>query len=180
MLRCYFILVLSAFAMSVPARGEDRALPSTWDGVWSGTITVYPPNGGAAFERPMEITVSPVDNGRAFTWRVRSSMKGKETVRDYQLVPAPDKSGEFKLDEKNGIVLNTRLMGNALYSYYLDGDILISGRYERRGDSLYVELASVATKDPLVSEIKGDGVTVKSYRLGSVQNGALRRMAPRP
>ena len=85
---------------------------------------------------------------------------------------------EYSLTE-NGIALNTRLMGNALYSYYLDGDILISGRYERRGDSLFVELASVATKDPLVSEIKEDGVRVQSYRVGSVQNGELKRKSSR-
>jgi hypothetical protein len=175
MLRCSFIAVLSALALSASATAAERALPSTWDGDWSGTITVYPPNGGSPFDRPMEIVIASVDEGRAFEWKVTSSMKGRETVRDYVLVPIPDKPGEFKLDEKNGIVLNTRLMGNALYSYYLDGDILISGRYERRGDSLFVELTSVATKDPLVSEIKEEGVRVQSYRVGSVQNGELKR-----
>jgi len=178
MLRRAFVVVLSALAATVSAGAADRALPSTWDGVWSGRITVYPPS-GQPFDRPMEIRVSPVRDGRAFQWKVTSSMKGKESVRDYELVPSADNLGEFKLDEKNGIFLNTRLMGNTLYAYYMDGDILISGRYERRGDSLFVELASVATKDPLVSEIKEEDVTVRSYRVGSVQTGELKRRESR-
>jgi hypothetical protein len=66
-------------------------------------------------------------------------------------------------------------MGTALYTYYKDGDILINSRFERRGDGLHVELASVATKDPLVSVLKEDKIEIQSYQLGSVQVGELRK-----
>jgi hypothetical protein len=66
-------------------------------------------------------------------------------------------------------------MGRGLYSYYKDGDILICTRFELRGDSLWVELASVSLKDPRISTMKENMIEIQSYRLGSVQSGELKR-----
>ena len=103
-------------------------LPKDWQGVWLGELTVYGP-AGKVFQRPWELHVEPLTNGRGFTWRIISSMAGKKSVREYELIPDPDKADQFTIDEKNGIVLNARLMGHTLYSYYKDGDILISTRF---------------------------------------------------
>jgi hypothetical protein len=159
---------------AAPAGTPGPALPETWHGDWVGRLTVYGAN-GKRFERPWELHVAPVKGGGSLTWRIVSGIGGKQSVRDYELVPEPGKPGQFKIDEKNGIVIDARLMGNALYSCYKDGDVLISVRYERRGESLYVELTSVGLKDPRVSELKADGIEIHSYQVGSVQTGELKR-----
>jgi hypothetical protein len=152
----------------------DPALPADWHGVWSGQLTVYGPKADS-FTRPMELRITPRKDSRALTWRMTTEMKNVKRVRDYELVPDPNKPGEFQIDEKNGILLRAQLMGRALYTYYKDGDILISSRFERRGDGLHVELASVETKDPLVAVLKEDKIEIHSYQLGSVQVGELRK-----
>jgi hypothetical protein len=161
-------------ATPIAAGAPDPALPASWHGAWAGQLTVYGP-GGKSFTRAMELRIAPVKDGAAYTWRMVSEFNNEKQVRNYELVPERDKPGQFKIDEKNGILLTARLMGNALYTYYKDGDILITSRFERRGDSLFLELASVNTKDPLVSRIKEDNIEIQSYLLGSVQVGELKK-----
>src|SRR5262249_43943722 len=111
-------------------------------------------------------------------WKIISTFKDKKSVRNYELIPDANVNGLFQIDEKNGILLDARLMGNVLYTYFKDNDMLTSVKYERRGDSIIVELASVDTKDPRVSEIKSAKITIQSYQLKSVQVGELKRKTP--
>ncbi len=161
-------------ALSAPPSATGSALPDAWHGVWVGQLTVHTAK-GKSFDRPIELKLLPVKGGQAYSWRMVTGIDNKTTVRDYELIPDPEKPGRFRLDEKNGIVLNAQLMGNALYSYFKDGDVLITARYELRGESLHVEMASVSMKDPLVSVIKEAQVEIQSYLLGSVQVGELRK-----
>ncbi len=156
------------------ALAADPGLPTDWHGVWAGRLTVYGRE-GKTFTKAMELRIAPRKGTRAVTWQMTTEMNSRKQVRNYELVPRPDKPGLFRIDEKNGIVLNARLTGSALYAFYKDGDVLISSRFERRGDDLHVELASVETRDPLVSALREDGIEIQSYQLGSVQVGELRK-----
>lgn len=157
-----------------PADEPTPSLPEHWHGTWSGQFTVHAPD-GKSFERSMELEIAPIKDSKSLKWRIVSEFKGKKTVRDYELVPHGEKAGHFAIDEKNGIVIDARLIGNALYSYFKDNDMLTTVKYERRGASLFMEMASVITKDPRVSEIKSDDITIHSYQLGSVQVGELKK-----
>jgi hypothetical protein len=171
------ILLLLAWLFVLPvARAADNgpALPRQWHGKWSGTLTVRTLE-GKPFDKAMELEIKPIREGKAYSWHMVTSRGGQKLVRDYDLVPVAGKSGQFVIDEKNGIGLNTQLMGNTLYAYYKDGDILICSRFELRGDSLQVELASVLTKEPRVSILKEEKIEIQSYQLGSTQTGELKR-----
>jgi hypothetical protein len=167
--------LLCLISIGRPVYGApDPALPASWYGTWSGRLTVHAPD-GKSLTRTLELYVAPAKDSKSFTWRMVSEFNNKKQVRNYELVPDPAKPGMFKIDEKNGILLNVRLMGGGLYSYYKDGDILITSRFERRGDILAVEMASIETKNPLVSQIKEENIVIQAYQLGSVQVGELKR-----
>jgi len=165
-------VVLLSLLVATDVDASD--LPKEWHGVWVGQLTVHGPT-GKTFQRPWEIRIEPLTNRSGVTWRITSGMGGQTTTRNYELLPDAGKPGDFKVDEKNGILIDARLMGHGLYSYYKDGDILICTRFELRGDSLWVELASVSLKDPRISTLKEDMIEIQSYRLGSVQSGELKR-----
>jgi hypothetical protein len=175
---CGAALVCLLVVAPGPGGEVEPAFPKTWHGVWVGQLKVHGPK-GKVFERPWELHVEPVRGGKAYSWRILSAIGDKKSVRNYELVPEPGAPGRFKIDEKNGIVLNARLAGDTLYSYYRDGDVLISTRFERRGDRLFVELESVDLKGPRVSDLKAAGIVIHSYQLGSVQSGELRRKTPK-
>jgi hypothetical protein len=160
--------------ISAPADGAVSVLPESWHGTWTGQLTVYTV-WGKPFERSVELHISPIKRSKALIWRMVSSFKGKFTTRNYELVPDQQQPGLFRIDEKNGILLDARLMGNALYCYFKDNDMLTSIKYELRGQVLFMEMASVVLKNPRVSELKEAGVRIDSYQLGSVQAGELRK-----
>jgi hypothetical protein len=170
-------LLFLLWAVRAQAETPDAAFANTWQGVWTGRLTVRAAN-GKVFDRPWELHITPIKGSQALTWRIISGLGGKTSERNYQLIPDPKNPGRFKVDEKNGIEIDARLMGNTLYSYYKDGDVLICTRFERRGESLHVELASVSLKEPRVSRIKEDMIEIHSYQLGSVQTGELKRKNP--
>jgi hypothetical protein len=146
-----------------------------WVGKWTGTLVITPADGEPK-SIAMELELAPL-SGDKYTWRLVYDDAGKRQVREYELVPKPDKPGRFEIDEKNGIRLGVTLTGNTLFSLFQVGESLIQSRYELAGDVLKVEMTAYSTKDPLSTKA-GGGVEVKSPRLMSVQRAELKRAAP--
>src|SRR5262245_20107069 len=121
----------------------------------------------------MELHVGPIEGKQAYTWRIIYGVDKKRQVRNYELLPEGDKPGHFKIDEKNGIVIDARLMGDAIYCYFKVNEVLVSAKYQRRGESLFVEIASVGLKEPRVTGIKSRMFEVEAYHLQFVQVGEL-------
>jgi hypothetical protein len=151
----------------------ESTLPESWHGVWTGTLKIH--SSGKPQDLHMELHIGPIKESNSLTWRIIYGKDKKRQVRDYELAPEPKRPGYFKIDEKNGIVIDARLMGNALYSHFKVGDALINAKYERRGDSLWVEIASVSAKDPRITGIKERKIEVQSYLSQGVQVGELKR-----
>src|SRR4051794_11660893 len=89
-------------AEQVAAVAAEPALPADWHGVWAGRLTVYGPKGNT-FTRPMELRITPRKDSKTLRWQMTTEMNNRKQVRDYELVPDPDKPGLFRIDEKNGI-----------------------------------------------------------------------------
>lgn len=170
------LLLLLAFICPAPlSAGESPGdLPKNWHGVWVGKLTVHTVS-GKPFERDMELRILPIKDSRSVTWKITSSFKDKVSVRNYELVPDLEKPGLFKIDEKNGILIDARLMGQSLYSSFKDDPMLTNVKYERRGESVFVEMVSVSLKEPRVSQIKNAMIEIQSFEVRSVQIGELRK-----
>lgn len=170
--------VSKAFCMlgAALSQGEDvrPALPESWHGVWIGKLVVHSQT-GKTDELPMELHIGPIEDRKAYTWRIIYGVDKKRQVRNYELLPEGEKAGHFKIDEKNGIVIDARLMGDAIYCYFKVNEVLISAKYERRGECLFVEIASVGLKEPRVTGIKSRMFEVEAYRLEGVQVGELKK-----
>jgi hypothetical protein len=177
------LIVLAGFALftAAPALApaadpkEAAGLPATWQGSWKGTLKITPVK-GAAQKVAMELHALPTRDNKANTWRIVYGSGEKRQTRNYELAPVANKPGKFLLDEKNGIVLDCRLVGSVLYSQFKVNDNLILSRYERRGESLLVEMVSYNTRSPRASDVKGGDIKVESYTLLSVQTAELRRL----
>src|SRR5262245_772883 len=170
------LLLLPAFIFAAPLSAGDSPgeLPKSWHGVWVGKLTVHTVK-GKSFERDMEISILPIKDSKSVTWKITSSFKDKVSVRNYELFPELEKPGLFKIDEKNGILIDAQLLGQALYSSFKDDPMLTNVKYERRGDSVFVEMISVSLKEPRVTEIKNAMIEIQSFKVQSVQIGELRK-----
>lgn len=152
------------------------SLPPAWHGAWAGTCEIA--GGGTTGKFPMELQFAPKENGN-FTFKLVYGEGDKKQVRDYELQPVKDKPGEFVTDEKNGIFIDARLVGNTLHSAFEVTGVLIHSRFELRDGAVLVEMTSFDTKKPRESQLKGKAeFAVKAYRLQSVQHGELKRVEP--
>jgi hypothetical protein len=163
-LRILFLLFTCA-----PVFAEDQAtLPKEWLGTWSGTLHITQPDDKKQ-EAPMQLKIEPIKDSSEFTWAITYGEGEKAVLRDYKLVPS-DKVGRFRIDERNGIILEARLVNNVMYTPFGMQKDILTARYERRGETLRVEI----TVAKPVAEKTGKG-TVQGYSVEIVQVAELKK-----
>lgn len=161
--RCSFVALLLA---GVAAAGDG--LPAGWHGTWAGTMTSTTA-ADKATEVPLVLVVAPIAGSADLTWKATFGTGEKAVVKDYRLVPEKDAPGRFKIDERNGSVLDARLVGGVLYSTFEAGGIVFAARYELRGDAIRYELTTAKRGD------KTAAGQVQHYRIEVVQAAELRK-----
>jgi len=166
------VLIVAALTAGQPT--DPPALPAGWVGKWVGTLTITTDKGDPQ-ELPMSLEVRPLADGR-YTWRLVYGEGEKRQTRDYELVAKAGKPGRFEIDEKNGIRLGARLIGNTLYAIFQVGEAVIHSRYEQAGDVLRVEMTAYTTRDPLATKPTAGGAEVKSPQLLSAQSAELKKI----
>lgn len=150
------------------AADEKPALPAAWHGDWRGTLAITAATGKFT-EVPMGLKIEPLEAARGYKWAITYGAGAKAQVRDYKLVPDGDKPGRFKIDERNGIVLSARLVGDTVFSTFEVEGALLSARYELRGDALLFEIVSNKK-----GEKTGDG-KVQDFTAEVVQRAELKK-----
>lgn len=155
------------------ARADDQtpALPVAWHGTWSGKLAIR-----GADDKPTDVPVSlqiePIPDTREFTWKITYGEGERKSLRDYKLVPVADKPGRFRIDERNGIVLDARLVNQTLYTQFGATGLILTARYELRGDTLLLEITSAKP----VGEKMGS-IDVQGYDVQGVQTAVMRKQA---
>jgi len=160
----------AVFLLVAVAAGDGRpaALPAGWHGVWAGTMTSTSP-ADKATEVPLVLAIEPIAGSADLTWKAMFGTGDKAVVKDYRLVPEKDAPGRFKIDERNGSVLDARLVGGVLHSVFETGGIVFTARYELRGDAIRYELTTAKRGD------KTAAGQVQNYRVEVVQAAELRK-----
>jgi hypothetical protein len=174
-----------------PALHEDKPtpLPDAFLGRWQGTLRISPvedktgntppPKGG---DVPMELHIEPLADGKGHTWRIIYNTGPRREVRDYVLLPNAKQPNSFVIDERNGMLIDARLVGQGLFTQFKLQDArktqesLILARYERRGDALEVEILAFDVKSPRVTKDSQGKYEVASYVLQVVQRAELKQV----
>jgi hypothetical protein len=170
------MMMTGALRLSADGPGPQTDFSRKWQGVWKGTLKVSP-LAGESQEVPMELHIQPIKDRSALQWQIVYGEGEKRLERDYELVPQEGKPGQFVIDEKNTVLIDARQVADVLYSQFQVGEYLISSRYERRRDRLFVEMTSYSLHEPRKTggAEKDPKSGVLSYLLQSVQTAELRR-----
>lgn len=163
------VLASLLFVTTVVAEDKSAALPAKWHGTWAGKMTLTGA-GDKANEVALTLKIDPIKDTRDITWVLTYGDGEKAVVKDYKLVPHGDKAGRFRIDERNGVELDARLVGGVLYSHFEVGGSWLTARYELREDVLRVEVTSAKP----AAEKTGKG-KVQGYTVEAVQAAELRR-----
>lgn len=170
-----FTLLLLVVSMKP---SEIQPLPQAWQGTWRGTLKIN--NGtGSVNDVPFSLEIKPLPDPARVTWHITYGEGEKRSVRPYELVALPGKPGEFELDEKSGIRMKERLLGNELYCLFRVNQSLLHVKHQLKDDVIRYEICTYQEKDLLKSEHgKNAQLTVDSYRLVGVQTAELTRAKP--
>lgn len=138
------VLVAGLLISGIGYAGDQQLtspLPKKWHGSWRGKLVITNKSGKPQ-EVPILLKIEPIKDTREATWAITYEPEKKAVLRNYKLVPAGDKPGQFQIDEQNGILLDARLVNNILYSQFKVGEAILTARYELRGERLVFEVTS--------------------------------------
>jgi hypothetical protein len=164
------LLALALTPADTPAK---LALPADWLGRWTGTLKITPV-AGEPQETAMELLIEPIKDSKSYRWRIIYGDPKTKPARNYELIPQ-EKANHFAIDEKNGLLIDSWLVGSTMHSQFQVGDSMIPVRYERKGDSLTFSLAVYSTKDPRSTKLAKGEMEAKAFKLEAVHFAELRK-----
>jgi hypothetical protein len=149
------ILIFLILFVGVNRASAQETFPSTWVGDWEGTLELFNANGKFT-ETKMILEIHPLDTsitGRYF-WGLGYNSKDDDW-RPYEMVPVDTARGVWKVDEKNGIEMESYLIQGKLLSWFVVSGNRILFVYEKTGpDTIEVEV--ITGKETPVSNTKNE------------------------
>ncbi len=160
-----------------PKKGDN--FPESWFGTWVGTLEIYSAK-GLQQSIPMTCFMSATDTAGIFNWHIIYGNDPEKGLRPYLLRTVDASKGHYLCDEINTIKMESYLLGNKLFCYFIvEGNVIMS-TYEKTADGkLLFEI--IFSKDKTVSEtgnqvFKGDTIpTVKTYPVIVSQRAVLTK-----
>jgi hypothetical protein len=164
--------------MVLPPKKGDR-FPESWFGNWVGTLDIYNSKGRQQ-SIPMECIMSATDTAGVYNWHIIYGSDREKGLRPYQLRTIDASKGQYVCDELNTIKMESYLLGNKLFCYFIvEGNVIMS-TYEKTADGKML-FEIIFGKDKMVSEtgnqvFKGDTIpSVKTFPVMISQRAILTK-----
>jgi hypothetical protein len=154
---------------------SKTTFPQSFIGNWKGRLQ-WMVAGKPTQTFTMQLRIQPTDSANQFTWQIIYGDDSKDN-RPYILKPVDTTKGHWIIDEKNGIILDSYVHGNAMHGAFTVQDNTIVDNYTIENGKMKVEFFSIRLEDKKQSG-KGTEETpfVYSYRISSYQTGVLTRV----
>ncbi len=165
-------------ALSAAVAVAQQAFPQSWAGQWRGDVEVQ----GADFGKfSMELVVGPTSDANTWDWKIIYDGQAGRQERPYALIVKDAAKGLYEIDERNGIVLPQRLMGNVLRSQFEVMGSRIDASYELAGagtadERIICELVSYRSDQSVTTGGKDNVPEVKGWTPATVQRVVMRRV----
>lgn len=118
---------------------DSMPFPQSWLGNWEGTLLIYKDN-KVVQEVPMELEMLHMDTSANYTWAIIYGADKEAGRRPYELAVIDASKGQYLLDEKNSIKIESYLFDNKLMSWYeVMGNQILSIQ-EKRGKQMIFEI----------------------------------------
>lgn len=161
----YLLLILGCLFPGLSQ--AQNQFPDSWEGIWEGMLNIYNQN-KLVDSVQMNFEVHPTENDSIWVWKATYETDIPDAEKDYLLVLVDGESGEYAIDEQDGIILRAWLSGNTLSSMFRVNETVLLTRYEKYGDQIHFEV--IYGEEPL----EDDGVS--SGLIGGRQRADLKRV----
>lgn len=157
---------------------DKDSFPTSWLGNWEGDLNIFKDN-KIVQTIPMELEMLEIDTSNNFVWAI---IYGEDKIagrRAYELETLNASKGQYRVDEKNSIKLESYLFQNKLLSWYEVMGNQILCIYEKQGDKMIFEII-FGNSEPvsITGDKKVDGEdipAVRTFPIGGYQRAILSR-----
>ena len=147
--------------------------PQDWVGNWSGNLQIFNAQGKLQ-EVEMQLKIAPLQD-KHYTWTIIYG-NAKDGTRAYELITIDSAKGHYRIDEKDGILLDCFYLNNTLYSRFSVQEVNLMSRESYENGVIYYEITS-GSDVPLHTSGGGteDEPAVTSFPIKTLQKAILRR-----
>lgn len=164
MQRCFrFMLVFVLLACTFPSNGQ---ILKSWHGEWKGVMHMYK-QGMQTDSVPIVLEVRPISDS-VLVWKTSYLSVKMPMVKDYTMKVIDPAKGHYATDEGEGLLLDTYLFDNSLYSVFEVQDILLTATYRLKGNEIIFEV----TSGRKAGKVPGD---VNNYSVNFLQKAILKK-----
>ena len=166
-------LLFSGFVYS------QKNFPDSWFGEYEGNLEIYAVD-SIGMQLKMKLGIHPTEKDSVYQWIITYDFKGKADVRFYELKIIDSQKGQYQIDEKNSIIIDSYYRYGILTSYFEVNKSVIIASYKKENDSIIFEI--IAANSVPISETGGTTLnkdeipTVYSYPVTGRQRAVLHKM----
>ncbi|MFK5957808.1 MAG: hypothetical protein QM495_02945 [Lutibacter sp.] len=155
----------------------QETFPTSWEGNYKGELQIYGVD-SVKMKVVMKLDILQKTDS-IYQWKITYDYKGKEDIRDYELVLIDKSKGIYKIDEKNTIVIDSYYRIGIFTSFFEVMDSFIISTYTKNREGIIFEIIATAGKNPSItgnSKFKEETIPeVKSYLVNGRQQAILKR-----
>ncbi len=176
---CFFFVCYLLVGGITQVLSQTAKFPSAWIGKWQGMLEIYTKPTKPVQTVPMKLHISPTDSAHRFDFTI---IYGKDTdttrqKRAYMLICDDSVAGNYRIDEKNSIILRCKLLGNSLMSRFSVMDNILTCSYKFEPNEIIFEITSGNSADTLITGgVSPDIPPVRDNIVSVYQTARLKRI----
>jgi hypothetical protein len=175
-----YIFIILLLLAQIYGWSQEGTFPETWQGDWKGTLDIF--NGkGKVQSVEMTVEIHKIDTSKEgrYTFGLIYGSKDKDW-RPYEIVPVKPELGEWRVDEKNSISMESYLYGPKLLCWFVVENNRILCSYEKvDAQTMIFEVLAGAEK---IKSTTGDTMQgtekippVYTYPVSAFQRATLKK-----
>jgi len=170
-------IVFTFFLLSLNIVAQNR-FPKSWEGNYKGELQIFGVD-SVSMKLTMKLDIAQKTDS-IYQWKMTYDFKGKEDIRDYELVLVDTTKGIYKIDEKNTIVIDSYYKTGIFTSFFEVMDSFIISTYSKENEDIVFEIIAANGKNPTItgnSKFKEEDIPeVKSYLVNGRQKAILKKI----
>jgi hypothetical protein len=169
MVFAFFLLSLNIVA--------QQTFPSSWEGNYKGELQIFGVD-SVRMKVAMKLDIAKKTD-TIYQWKITYDYKGKEDIRDYELVLVDKTKGMYKIDEQNSILIDSYYKSGIFTSFFEVMDSFIIATYTKHNEDIIFEIIAANGKKSTITgntKFKDEEIPeVKSYLVNGRQKALLKK-----
>lgn len=157
---------------------SQEAFPKSWEGNYEGELQIFGVD-SIRMKLNMKLTIAQKTDS-IYQWKITYNFKGKEDIRDYELLVVDTAKGVYKIDEKNTIVIDSYFKTGIFTSFFEVMNSFIISTYSKNNENIVFEIIAASGNKPSItgnSKFNNEDIPeVKAYLVNGRQKAILKKV----